>query len=264
MAAVRRILSRLRLEECGVCAFDSAHLLPCRAASRLPKGAKSVIVTLFPYAVESPLSRNLSRYACVPDYHRTAGEVLSVAASRVTEALGAPCEAFIDNSPLPEVACAVAAGLGVRGDNGLFISERYGSFVFIGCLVTPFELPSSEVGGGECPHCGACAAACPGGCLPGTGRETCLSAVTQKKGELTREERALVVKGGLAWGCDRCQEVCPLNRGKKIAPHPCFSWYRPRVDEESLGNMTLAAYGWRGEAPVRRNLRLLSAKEDRP
>ena len=255
---IRNIAALHSLEAVGVCAFDpdKRPLLACRAAARLPEHARSVIVVLVPYAHSSDAPRNLSRYACVPDYHHAAGAVLASVASALTQAFEGECfEPFMDNSPLPEVACAVAAGLGVRGDNGLLISDRFGSYVFIGCIVTTMVLPCEEQSR-ECLHCGVCARACAGGCLPGARRDTCVSALTQKKGALTEEDIARIRKGGLLWGCDTCQEVCPMNRGKDIAPHPCFTWYEPWLSEPSLGDLTDKAYGWRGKAVPLRNLSL--------
>ncbi|MBQ9414054.1 MAG: epoxyqueuosine reductase [Clostridia bacterium] len=246
--------------EIGVCAFDDIrdHLRPCRAMSRIPQNARSVIVMLFPYAVDDPAPRNISRYACVKDYHDAIGAVLQEAAAALSDAF--PYDLFVpfvDNSPLPEIHCATKAGLGVKGDHGLFISDRFGSFVFIGCLVTTLALPAANAEDRGCLHCGACAAACPGGCLPGTDRRRCLSALTQKKGALTPEEEALVKEGGLLWGCDRCQEVCPMNAGKPIAPHPALSPYDPWLSEQSLASLEGKAYAWRGEQVLRRNLKLM-------
>ncbi len=259
---IRAIAERFSLSAIGACMYDTQKrpLLSCRAAARLPEGAKSVIVVLFPYAVASDASRNLSRYACVPDYHTAAGKVLSDFAAALRERFAGECfEPFMDNSPLPEVACAVAAGLGVRGDHSLLISDRYGSYVFIGCIVTTLSLPVNEQRR-ECLHCGACAKACAGGCLPSSERDTCVSALTQKKGELTPDQMAAVLNGGLLWGCDACQEVCPMNVGKEIAPHPCFSWYEPWLSEASLDDLTDKAYGWRGKAVLQRNLDLFKRR----
>ena len=259
---IRAIAERFLLSAIGVCTYDIVKrpLLPCRAAARLPEGATSVIVVLFPYAVSSDAPRNLSRYACVPDYHMAAGKVLSDFSMALRARFSDErFEPFMDNSPLPEVACAVAAGLGVRGDHGLLISDRYGSYVFIGCIVTTMVLPLDEQYR-ECVHCGACTAACAGGCLPSAGRDTCVSALTQKKGELTNEQISAVLKSGLLWGCDTCQEICPMNVGKEIAPHPCFSWYEPWMSEASLDDLTDKAYGWRGKAVLQRNLELFKRR----
>ncbi len=251
----------------GVCDFAavSERLLPCRAAARLPAGARRVLALLFPYRFpDDDPGRNLSRYACVEDYHQAGGRVLRALAEDLAILWpGRAFEPFLDNSPLPEVYAAALCGLGVVGDNGLLIHPRYGSYVFIGAIVTDAPLPPTGGAVAACPHCGACAAACPGGCLPGGERDSCLSALSQKKGALTPEEEETLRRGGLVWGCDACQEACPLNRAAVIAPHPCFTWYRPRMTEEDAEDLTGKAYGWRGKAVPLRNLRLLHIDRNR-
>ncbi len=255
---IRTLLQEM-VPDSGVCPFAEIadSLLPCRAASRLPAGAKSVIMMIFPYRFPDSPGRDLSRYACVPDYHLVAGEVLEAAAARCAEAFpDYQFVPFLDNSPIPEVKAAALAGLGVIGHNGLLIHPTFGSFVFLGELVTDLPLPATGDRIRHCDGCGNCAAACPGGCLPGGDRARCISAISQKKGALTEEEIALLQKGGLVWGCDRCQEACPLNRDVTIDPHPCFTDYTPRFDHNHPAFDT-RAYAWRGKAVPQRNAALL-------
>ena len=257
---VQTILERRQLLLHGVCAFaDVANaLLPCRAAARLPANAARVLVMLFPYRFTDSGARNLSRYACVPDYHIAAGDWLRETAQELAAALPDwKFEPFIDNSPIPEVKAAALAGLGCIGDNGLLLHPQYGSWVFIGTIVTDAPLPCSSAALRYCPHCGRCAAACPGGCLPQGDRSTCLSAVSQRKGTLTPEEQARLRRNGLAWGCDTCQEVCPLNADTLCTPHPCFSAYRPLLTKADTAELSGKAYGWRGAAVPLRNLQIL-------
>ncbi|MBQ3133609.1 MAG: epoxyqueuosine reductase [Clostridia bacterium] len=246
----------------GLCPFEAIAegLLPCRAASRLPQTPQTVLCVLFPYRFAGEKPQNLSRYAAVPDYHTVAGAVLEEIARSLRESDPTGVyEAFMDNSPLPEVRVAVAAGLGVRGDNGLFYSHEYGSFVFIGAIVTDRAVGATAHPPVSCPHCGACASVCPTAALSAAGvdRARCLSAITQKKGELTTEQAAALCHAGSAWGCDICQEICPLNRQATVAPHPCFTAYRPTLTIDDLEDLHDKAYGWRGRAVVERNLRLL-------
>ncbi len=243
------------IEQIGVCAFDTKKrpLLSCRAMARLPMDARSVIVCVFPYAFADDTKRQISRYACVPDYHTAAGAVLGAFCEELKAVFPDDrFEPFMDNSPLREVDHAVAAGLGVKGDNGLFISDEFGSFVFLGCVVTTLSLPAKEEWR-ECLHCGACATACHGGCLPSHQRDTCVSALTQKKGALTTEEETLIRKSGSRWGCDACQECCPMNAGKRVSPHRCFDRYETAL---SLNELDGKAYAWRGRAVLERNAAL--------
>ena len=61
----------------GICRFEQVQpCLPCRAMQRIPQGAQSVLVCLFPYYTGAHCERNISRYAMVTDYHQIAGEYL--------------------------------------------------------------------------------------------------------------------------------------------------------------------------------------------
>lgn len=234
--------------EFGICPYSavSKRLIACRAAERLPKDAKTVILFLFPYKVNAAPPKNISRYAAVPDYHAVCGERLEkIAAALKASFPQNEFACFADNSPIPEVSAAVAAGLGCRGENGLLITEKYGSFVFIGEIVTDLEVPS-EIKSERCIGCGKCRAACP----VSLDKSRCLSALTQKKGELSAAEIEKLRSLGSIWGCDICQEVCPQNR-TPAAPLAEFSaGYR---DEYVLGeDGTDRAYNWRRGA-IERN-----------
>ncbi len=241
------------ITEVGFCGFDTVrdHLLDCRAKKRIPEGAKSILLCLFPYKVKEQKPKNISRYAAVPDYHGVCGAKLSEVAKALQKNFpSAQFAWFIDNSPIPEVAAAVCAGLGVRGENGLLIHPRYGSWCFIGEIVTDLPLDCQN-DPKPCLQCGLCKKTCP----KQLDKTRCLSAVTQKKGDLTEQEAADLRRHGLLWGCDLCSENCPMNKKAEKTDIPAFiSGYR---DEYILGeNIENRAYAWRGEAPVRRNAEL--------
>lgn len=242
------ILSAAGIEGFGFCKFSliSDYLLKCRALGRIPENAKTVISCVFPYKVEENPPSDISRYAAVPDYHRVCLPILERAAAMLSARFpDNRFEPFCDNSPIPEVAAACCAGLGIRGDNGLLITEKYGSFVFLGEIVTDIEV-DCENRFSRCSGCGRCAAACPKGDLP------CLSGVTQKKGGLSAEEAAALKKNRLLWGCDICAEVCPLNKNADTTRIPAFlSGYRPRYTKGE--DITGRAYEWRGEKCILRN-----------
>ena len=260
MESIRRLFGRFGITEIGVCPFSAFEneLLHCRAKSRVPQGAKSILVFLMSYLQPSYTGpRNLAKYAVAPDYHRVAARL----AAEVLPALEAlyPEEQFAlfaDNSPIPEVRAACAAGLGVLGVNGLVINPVYGSYVFVGEIVTTLSLPADVHAHTGCIGCGACVRACPAGCLQPGGREVtrCLSFLTQKKGVLTPEEAA-VRKGGLIWGCDVCQDVCPMNRNARPTRVGLLS--EDLVQFVEAGQIdTLCktrAFGFRGPAVLHRN-----------
>ena len=266
MEQIRTALAAEGIAHFGCVPFAAIQdrLLPCRAAQRLPASPTAVIVCLFPYRVDSDAPRNLSRYACVPDYHRVAGDALTRAAAALQKDSGCSFVSFVDNSPIPEVHAAALAGLGCIGDNGLLIHPRFGSYVFIGTVVTNAPLSTKTHPIERCPGCGACARACLTGALTATGPDPthCLSAVSQHKGELTNAEADALRQNGLLWGCDRCQEVCPLNRDTLCAPFVGFDTYEPWLDAIPEGLLLKEKpYGWRGQAVLARNQRILYGKE---
>lgn len=226
---------------------------------------RSALIYLLPYYTGETV--NLSRYAASLDYHLAISEINSVIIKAIEEQF--PTSRAIgygDHSPIDERYSALRAGLGIRGKNGLVINETYGSYVFVADIVTdipaemlPVTMPQDIK---ECSGCGACLRACPTGILRGAG-DSCLSAITQRKGELTAEECELMRKYNTAWGCDLCQSVCPYNRSPRITPIGFF--HRERLGEltsDILSKMSdeefsRRAFAWRGRKTVERNLEIL-------
>ena len=246
------ILNKSGIKDASFCNFLplSPYLIDCRARARLPKNVSTVIPCIFPYKVKSLPPKNISRYSAVPDYHRVLSEYLSAATDNLRKEFPEnKFEYFIDNSPIPEVFAACLSGLGVKGDNGLLITEKYGSFVFIGDIVTDIKI-DCEGTVKECLHCGKCSEACPKkDCVD------CLSNVTQKKGELKPFEIEAIKKYKTIWGCDICSEVCPLNKDKEYTYIKEFmTGYK---DEYEKGeDISGRAFEWRGEKVIKRNFDL--------
>ena len=237
------------IKNVGFCAFDSVreHLLECRAKSRLPQNAKTIIIFAFPYKIKDEAPQYLSRYAAVTDYHIVVGNVLKSTCENLKQKYPHNhFEWFCDNSPIPEVHTAAMAGIGVKGDNGLLITKDYGSFVFLGEIVTDLEI-ACENNYAECNHCGNCKNTCP----VELNKENCLSNLSQKK-KLTDGEFEILRKNKILWGCDICGHACPLNKNAKNTDIPEFiSGYR---DEYIIGEDTSnRPYTWRGEGVIKRN-----------
>ncbi len=248
----------------GICPFEEVknNLIECRAKSRLPESAASVIVTCFPYLLDDSEyeNRNVSKYAVVTDYHEVAVSRLERAADKLRSIYpDNQFDVFADNSPIPEVKAACAAGLGVRGMNTLLITKKYGSYVFIGEIVTDLVIDCDKNEYTNCIGCKKCIDACPSKAISKTDfdRETCLSAVTQRKGELTDKEKKLMKECGCVWGCDICQDVCPMNKNAAKTEIEEFLLF-PVAHISADCSLESRAYEWRGRKVIERNINICS------
>lgn len=226
---------------------------------------QSVLLMVFPYYTGEYPERNLSLYALPRDYHLFAGGLFEKLTAFLLSRFptGLFC-GYADHSPIDERAAFASAGLGVLGDNGLLITEEYGSYVFLGELFS--DLPMEAWGefaakpvdpaARGCLHCGRCQKVCPKESL-----HSCLSFLTQQKGELSPETAAAMKQYGTVWGCDLCQTVCPMNRGTQKTPIPFFREQirfhltAEQVEAMSPEEFAARAYAWRGKKTILRNLR---------
>lgn len=268
MAELEQIVRDAGIDQWGVCAFaDALPLLEVRAKARIPENAKSIIVFLFGYYTNSYELRNISRYAIVDDYHTVIRGILENLAQNINKKyINNIFIPFVDASPLVEVRAAYLSGLGDVGRNGQLLNPVYGSYCFIGEIVTDLVLPPGQPQSKKmCVNCGQCLAACPTGALSEDGfdKTKCRSFLTQKKGALSEWERGQIQAGGFVWGCDRCTDACPVNR--QAAKSRVEAFYRdnqPVLGYDTIGKLCeTKAYGWRGEKVLRRNLDIISGKD---
>ncbi len=234
----------------------------------------AVIFAIPYYTKACDEDRNISAYAVGRDYHLFVKELsarlipkLKVLYPNISFAL------FADHSPINERDAALKGGLGMLGKNGLIITEKYSSYIFLAELIVGAELESGicrQQSPRYCEGCGLCVSACPwknGEC------GECLSAITQKKGELSSSEQDILKKYSL-WGCDICTEVCPHTKKAKKAgtiysPIEFFSVKTtPKLTYEMIENMdeeefAKRAFSWRGRPTLLRNLETIRSDEEK-
>ena len=246
--SVCKITKPYKLEKIG---FDSS--LPLYA-----------IMMAVPYYT-AHAEKNISSY-CIPrDYHLFFKGLFDSIIPRLSEIFPSNRFAgFADDSPIFEREAAAMSGLGIIGDNGMLITEKYSSFVFLGEIITDLPLEvDQKYGITRCEGCGRCKKACP---MDEIGE--CLSALTQKKGELADTEKTHIKKYGSAWGCDICQEVCPHteNAIKNGTIYTNIDFFKneltPKISNELIDKMSdedfsSRAYSWRKRTTVKRNLDIL-------
>lgn len=222
---------------------------------------QSVVVFLIPYNAGQKTT-NLSVYAQVRDYHLYLHELSERLDAFLKEnGISASFRGFADSSPLAERETALAAGLGVSGENGLLIHPKYGSYFFIGAFFfTEVLMPNEPKQEAEkCLSCGACKKACPTGAICDPKREQCLSLISQKKNR-TPEEDALLDAADCKWGCDLCQNACPMNKHAALTPIPFFqreiiTHLTPELAELPKKEFLSRAFSWRGRELIRKNLK---------
>ena len=200
------------------------------------------------------------------DYHTVLKDRLEKLEAFIKERVpDAKCRLMVDTGELSDRAVAERAGIGWSGKNCSIITPEFGSYVYLGEMITniPFEpdLPLEDL----CGSCNKCLEACPTGALVAPGQinaKICISYLTQTKDFIPEEYRGKI--GNRLYGCDTCQMVCPYNKGIDFHLHPEFEpepeKAKPRLKpllnisnkefKEQFGHL---AGAWRGKKPIQRN-----------
>lgn len=200
------------------------------------------------------------------DYHHVLREKLQLLETYISEKMpNATMRSMVDTGELVDRAVAERAGIGWSGKNCSVITPEFGSYVYLGEMITniPFEpdVPMED----QCGDCTLCLDACPTGALIQGGQlnaQRCIAFLTQTKKPVPEEFRAKI--GNRVYGCDTCQTICPKNKGKYNLHQPAFQpepeLAKPlllpmlslsnREFKETYGHMSGS---WRGKNPIQRN-----------
>lgn len=208
----------------------------------------------------------LSRSAWGTDYHVVLRDRLARLEAWLRERVpGFRAESMVDTGALVDRAVAERAGIGWSAKNCATITPEWGSWVYLGEMITNLPIPPDTPVTEGCGDCTLCIDACPTGALVGPGQldaQRCISFVTQTKGIVSDEFMRKI--GNRLYGCDTCQVVCPVNKGKnwthqpELQPDPETA--KPlllpilkmgnREFKETFGKSSSA---WRGRKPIQRN-----------
>ena len=198
------------------------------------------------------------------DYHYVLQDKLDRLAKGIEE-LTADFEykGMVDTGALVDTAVARRAGIGFIGKNGLVISKEFGSYMFLGELITNLDIEPDQPVDYDCGDCNRCVTACPTSCLIGDGTmnaKRCLSFQTQDKGVMDLEFRKKIKT--VIYGCDICQICCPYNKvldnplATEIDPELAHPELLPFLElsngqfKEKFGHI---AGSWRGKNILQRN-----------
>ena len=184
----------------------------CHPESLLP-GARSVVSAALCYYAEEPErsdgSGRLPRYTWSDGYAELRDKL-----DKLGRRLGGAHRVLVDANQHVDREAAARSGVGFYGKNTVLITQRHGSWVVLGTLISDQEIEPTPPLDLDCGSCRICVDACPTGALdePGTLDATrCLSYWTQAPASIPEPYRAEL--GAQVYGCDICQDVCPWNRG---------------------------------------------------
>ncbi len=254
--------------------YDDAYAASAAEPASILPGARSVVCVAVAYATNArsyirpmPLAGRVSNYAWSQDYHRRVRDVLAQVAAMLDASAGECATRIVcDTMPFAERTFAARAGLGWIGKHTNLIAPKFGSFVFLGEIVTTLQLEADAPLTKSCGSCARCVDVCPTGALRGDATidaRLCISDLTQRTDAVPAELRPLV--GTWIWGCDLCQEACPPTRLAGFTGDDAFA---PRSDDQAHPNLPAllrlrsstfkrrfrgTAMGWRGAAVLRRN-----------
>jgi epoxyqueuosine reductase len=208
----------------------------------------------------------ISRSAWGEDYHHVLRRRLERLEAFLHERIeGVIVRSMVDTGELVDRAVAERAGIGWSGKNCATITPEYGSWVYLGEMITNVPFPADKPIADLCGDCTLCIDACPTGALVGPGQlnsSRCVSFVTQTKGIVSDELKEKI--GNRLYGCDTCQLVCPHNKGKhwthqpELQPDP--ELVKPLLlpmlemsNKEFKERYGSSAASWRGKKPIQRN-----------
>nr|WP_242071792.1 tRNA epoxyqueuosine(34) reductase QueG [Brevibacillus formosus] len=268
----RLIVHREKGYESG---FEEPDLEKRTNPELLLDGARSLIsiALAYPSKLKNPPKSEpgayrgiLCRAAWGTDYHHVLRDKLDKLTRFIMELEpGARIESMVDTGALSDRAVAERAGIGFVGKNCAIITPEFGSWVYLGELVTNLPLPSDQPIEEGCGDCNICVDACPTGALIQGGQldaQRCVAYLTQVKDFIPDEFRGKI--GNRLYGCDTCQTVCPKNRRIDNAHHAEFQpdpeIAKPLLipllqmsNKEFKEKFGQSSSSWRGKKPIQRN-----------
>ncbi|WP_407690399.1 tRNA epoxyqueuosine(34) reductase QueG [Salipaludibacillus neizhouensis] len=200
------------------------------------------------------------------DYHHVLRRKLNLLVEFIEKKVpGSKSTAMVDTGELSDRAVAERAGIGWSAKNCAIITPEFGSYVYLGEMITTVDIPEDQPLLDQCGSCNKCVDACPTDALIQGGQldsNKCIAFLTQTKGMLPERYRKKI--GNRLYGCDTCQVVCPKNKGKDAHNHPEMEPDPETVKPTLIPLLTISnrefkeKYGkmsgsWRGKKPIQRN-----------
>lgn len=217
----------------GDMAWMATHAARRRDPRALWPEVRSIVMLGVSYGPsENPIATDvaanravISAYARGKDYHDIVKSGLKRIARTLQEASGADVKVFVDTAPLMEKPLAQAAGIGWQGKHTNLVSRQFGSWLFLGAVLTTAEIAPDLPEIDHCGSCTRCLDACPTKAFPAPYQldaRRCIAYLTiEHKGHIPREFREAI--GNRVFGCDDCLAVCPWNKFAEAARDQRFA-----------------------------------------
>ena len=168
--------------------------------------------------LQDPHVGTISVYARGRDYHDIMKGRLKELAGLIARDTGEDVKVFVDTAPLMEKPLAMSAGLGWQGKHTNLVSREFGSWLFIGSILSAAKLTPTPPELDHCGSCRACLDICPTNAFPSPYQldaRRCISYLTiEHAGPVDEELRGKM--GNHIYGCDDCLAVCPWNKFAQI------------------------------------------------
>jgi epoxyqueuosine reductase len=162
---------------------------------------------------------SISVYARNQDYHKIIKGRLKEIGGLIARDTGKDIKVFVDTAPLMEKPLAAAAGLGWQGKHTNLVSREYGSWLFLGVILSAAKIEASDAEINHCGTCNECINICPTDAFPEPYKidaRKCISYLTiEHKGPV--EENLRSKMGNRIYGCDDCLAICPWNKFAQTA-----------------------------------------------
>jgi epoxyqueuosine reductase len=207
-----------------------------------------------------------SRSSWGMDYHHILKDKLKKLEEFIVKKVPeARLKSMVDTGELSDRAVAERAGIGWSGKNCAIITPEFGSYVYLGEMITSIPFGPDSPIEDQCGSCTKCLEACPTGALVQGGQinaQSCISFLTQTKGLIPDEFRDKI--GNRVYGCDSCQTACPVNKGKNVHYHldmvpdpevakPLLKPILKLSNREFKNKFGHVSGSWRGKKPIQRN-----------
>ena len=199
----------------------------------------------------------VSVYAQGQDYHEVIKARLKTLGRWMAQTYGCELKVFVDTAPLMEKPLAQLSGMGWQGKHTNLVSRTFGSWLFLGVVLTTLDLPADAPEGDHCGSCRACLDICPTQAFPAPYQldaRRCISYLTiEHAGPVPLEFRERL--GNRIYGCDDCLAVCPWNKFAAVAQEAAFH-ARETLRAPALADLaTLDDTGFRSlfsKSPIKR------------